>query len=145
MRHVIFQLGRERYALPLSAVREVVVPAAAYSRVPRAPPAVCGVMNLRGRVVTVVALERLLGLGKNGASGQRVILLDRGRRDLGLLVGEVSGIESLEKVVRAPGRESAAVRGVSRLKGLVVTVLDAEGLDGMVTGLFQSKGRSTTK
>ncbi|MFN7135178.1 MAG: chemotaxis protein CheW, partial [Myxococcales bacterium] len=61
MRHVVFTAASERYALPLAAVREVVVPAT-LSRVPRSPAAVCGIMNLRGRVVTVVDLGVLFGL-----------------------------------------------------------------------------------
>jgi purine-binding chemotaxis protein CheW len=136
VRHVVFRLEKERYALPLAAVREVVVPPQGYSRVPRSPNAVRGVMNLRGRVVTVVELKPLVGLGEASGSGQKIILLDRGRRDLGLLVTDVDGIELIEKVVPSPGPQSAAVRGLARLKGLAVTVLDPDGVDGWVNALF---------
>ena len=44
MRHVIFRLEKEHYALPLAAVREVVVPPAYCSKVPRAPDAIRGVL-----------------------------------------------------------------------------------------------------
>ncbi|XXF77388.1 chemotaxis protein CheW [Myxococcaceae bacterium GXIMD 01537] len=136
MRHVIFRVEKERYGLPLSAVREVVVPPATFSRVPRAPPAITGVMNMRGRVVTVVELRQLLGLPDGPTPPSRVVLLDRGRRDLGLLVSDVDGIEALERVSPAPGKAIPAVRGLARLKGLGVTVLDPEGLDAAVVGLF---------
>ena len=136
MRHVIFRVEKERYGLPLAAVREVVVPPPHFSRVPRAPPAISGVMNLRGRVVTVVELRQLLGLPDGTTPPARVVLLDRGRRDLGLLVTDVDGIEALERVTPAPGKSIPAVRGVARLKGLGVTVLDPEGLDAAVVALF---------
>ncbi|HVE86890.1 MAG TPA: chemotaxis protein CheW [Myxococcales bacterium] len=139
MRHVIFRLEKERYALPLPSVREVVVPPAQWSRVPRAPEAIRGVINLRGRVVTVVELRSLLGVADEGAPSQKIVLLDRGRRDLGLMVTEVEGIEPIERVTPAPGKAVAAVRGVARLKGLAVTVLDPEGVDGAVAGLFGTK------
>jgi purine-binding chemotaxis protein CheW len=139
MRHVVFRLEKERYALPLAAVREVVVPPRGYSLVPRAPPAVRGVMNLRGRVVTVVELAPLMGLGEPKGVGEKFILLDRGRRDLGLLVAEVDGIELIEKVVVPPGPAQSAVRGLARLKGLAVTVLDPDGVDGLVGTLFGAK------
>lgn len=139
MRHVIFRVEKERYALPLSAVREVVVPPDMWSRVPRAPPAVRGVINLRGRVVTVVELARLIGLSEPPTPPQKIVLLDRGRRDLGLLVTDVDGIEEIEKVGPAPGKHTGAVRGVARLKGLAVTVLDPEGVDSAVAGLFNAK------
>ncbi len=136
MRHVIFRVEKERYALPLPAVREVVVPPERFTRVPRAPAAVTGVMNLRGRVVTVVELRHLLGLPDGPTPSGRVLLLDRGRRDLGLLVTDVDGIEEVERVITAPGKTVPAVRGVARLRGQAVTVLEPEGLDSAVVGLF---------
>ncbi|HZH03242.1 MAG TPA: chemotaxis protein CheW [Myxococcaceae bacterium] len=136
MRHVTFRVDRERYALPLAAVREVVVPPALFSRVPCAPASVRGVINLRGRVVTVLELRALLGLKASGAVDAKILLLDRGRRDLAFLVTDVDGVESIEKVSAAPGPSALAVRGVARLKGWAVTVLDPEGLDGAVMSLF---------
>jgi purine-binding chemotaxis protein CheW len=139
VRHVIFRVEKERYALPLASVREVLVLPEIVSRVPRAPAAVRGVINLRGRVVTVVELRALLGLPEVGGQSQKVVLLDRGRRDLGLLVTDVDGIEPIEKVSPAPGQQVAAVRGVARLKGLAVTLLDPEGVDAAVAALFPNK------
>jgi purine-binding chemotaxis protein CheW len=136
VRHVIFRVEKERYGLPLKAVKEVVVPPERFTRVPRAPAAVSGVMNLRGRVVTVVELRQLLGLPEGPSPNGRVLLLERGRRDLGLLVTDVEGIEAVERVNSAPGKSDPAVRGVARLKGQAITVLDPEGLDSAVVGLF---------
>jgi purine-binding chemotaxis protein CheW len=136
MRHVVFRLDKERYALPLSAIREVVVPPTQWTRVPRAPGPVRGIINLRGRVVTVIELRTLLGLAEPTVPSQKIVLLDRGRRDLGLLVSEVDGIESIEKVTTAPGKHDPAIRGVARLKGLAVTVLDPEGVDGTLNASF---------
>jgi purine-binding chemotaxis protein CheW len=136
MRHVIFLVEKERYAIPLPAVREVVVPPDLWSRVPRAPEAIKGVINLRGRVITVVEMRALLGIPWEGGASQKIVLLDRGRRDLGLMVTEVEGIEPIERIAPAPGAAAAAVRGVARLKGQAVTVLDPEGVDSAVAGLF---------
>jgi purine-binding chemotaxis protein CheW len=138
LRHVVFRVEKDHFALPLGSVREVVLPPGGFTRVPRTPPSVRGVMNLRGRVVTVVELGALLGV--SGSSPfQKVVLLDRGRRDVGLLVTEVEGIESIERVAPSSTRAEAAVRGVARLRGQAVTVLDPDGLDGAVMGLFSGK------
>lgn len=136
MRYVVFRLVNERYALPLTAVREVVVTPAQVARVPRAPSLLRGVMNLRGRVVPLIALAELLEAASPAQPFAKVILLDRGRRDLGLLVGEVEGIETFEKVSVAPGRASAAVKGMARVGAVAVTVLDPDGLDSAVAGAF---------
>ncbi len=141
-RHLLFRIEREQYALPLYAVREVVVPAA-LSRVPRSPDAVLGIMNLRGRIVTVVDARVLFALGAPAAAEPapqgKLVILDRGRRDLGLLVGEVEGIVLVGEIAPVAGGGSAvrgvatfAVNGGTRL----ATVLDADALDAQVASLF---------
>jgi len=135
-RHVVFRLGEERYGLALTAVREVVVTPDVFTRVPRAPPAVSGVCNLRGRVVTVVDLQKLLGLTAGQEAATKLLVLDRGRRDLALGVSDVEGIEGLE-VPSTPA--TGLVRGVARLGAVKVQVLDVEELDARVTGLFRGR------
>lgn len=136
MRHVIFFLDRDRYALPLDAVREVVNAPEHFSRVPHAKDSVKGVMTLRGRVVPVVDLGRLLTLSApTPVATGKVVLLELVRRELGLLVTEVEGIERIEKV-GPQGRASRLVRGLARVGPLTVTVLDVEGLDAAVAASF---------
>jgi purine-binding chemotaxis protein CheW len=139
MRHVVFRVDKERYALPLVAIKEVVAAPKDFTRVPRAPAALKGVMNLRGRVVPVVDLRALLSLkGPATQPALRVVLLDRGRRELGLLITDVDGIEAIEKLVSqaAPG---TSVKGLARLGALAVTVLDVDGLDAAVAHAFVTR------
>ena len=138
MRHVLFSVGGERCGLPLQSVREVVLAPQAFTRVPRAPEVVAGVMNLRGRVVLVVKLGGRLGTAAPGTPAtERVLLLDRGRRDLGLLVTAVEGIEPLDRVGPLPGPARTGCRGLGMVRGQqAVTVLDADGLDAAVLALF---------
>jgi purine-binding chemotaxis protein CheW len=144
-RHIVFHVERELFALPLAAVREVVVPGT-LSRVPRSPEAVRGIMNLRGRIVTVIDMRILLGLGVPDAEEAnptgKLVILDRGRRDLGLLVGEVEGIVSIPQVTPAAGG-SKSVLGVATISGSeggsrVITVFDPDALDVQVGDLFGS-------
>ncbi len=135
-RHVVFRVGSERYALPLEAVREVVVPQPPFARVPRCPDAVRGVMNLRGRVVAVVDLAQLVGLPaqKLEPGGSQVLILDHGKRALGLLIAGVVGVEALEGPPEAPGQ--ALVRGVSPSRTGAVTLLATGPLVEQATRLF---------
>ncbi len=135
MRHVLFFLERDRYGLPLDAVREIVVSPVRYTRVPRAHAAVKGVMTLRGRVVPVVDLARLLKTKVAPVVEGKVVLLELPRRDLGLLVSDVEGIESIDKV-GPQARPSPLIRGLSRVGALAVTVLDVEGVDAAVAACF---------
>jgi purine-binding chemotaxis protein CheW len=106
-RGIVFKVGTTRLVLPLSALREVVIPPSRLSRVPRAPAALLGIMNLRGRVLAVVdllhALPPSLGArpaGTVGAPGDdlatgRLLIFERDRREVGLLVASVEGIGPL--------------------------------------------------
>jgi purine-binding chemotaxis protein CheW len=137
---VLFRLEKDRYALPLSSIREVVVAPGSFTRVPRSPKAMKGVMNLRGRVVPVVDLRELLEVAPGPTEGPGlVVLLDRGRRELGLLISEVDGIESFEKVGPPAPKASMAVRGLARLGAIPVTVLDPDALDATVARAFTTK------
>lgn len=136
MRHVVFRLASERFALPLGAVREVVLPQPPFSRVPRASDAVRGVMNLRGRVVAVVDLASLLGLAPqalSAAEGHVLVLDQRGRRNLGLLIGGVLGVEPLAPPEGAP---PGLVRGVVEGRAGAVTLLGPDALVQQAEELF---------
>ncbi len=138
MRHVLFRLGRERFALPLEAVREVVLPQPPFSRVPRASEAVRGVMNLRGRVVAVVDLATLVGLAPQvlEPSAGQVIVLDHARRALGLLIGGVLGVEPL---AQEGGAGDGLVRGVAMARAGAVTVLGADAVASEALRLFGAR------
>ncbi len=138
MRHVVFRVASERYALPLAAVREVVVPQPPFARVPRSSEAVRGVMNLRGRVIAVVDLAALVGLPAQPlepAAGH-VLILDRGKRALGFLIGAVLGVETIVPSPDAPG---GLVRGVAPAAGGAVTLLGADALTGEAERLFGAR------
>ncbi len=138
MRHVVFRVANERFALPLDAVREVVPPQPPFARVPRSSEAVRGVMNLRGRVVAVVDLAALVGLAPQrleAGTGQ-VLILDHGKRVLGFLIGGVVGVEPIAPQTDAgPG----AVRGVAAGSHGAVTLLEADALAAHAESLFGAR------
>lgn len=89
-----FRIADRRFALDAARVAEVVrLPAV--TRVPHGPPSLLGVTSLRGRVLPVIALERLLGVDLGNVSAQRLIVL-RGGEPLGLAVEAVTGLEAGE-------------------------------------------------
>jgi purine-binding chemotaxis protein CheW len=135
LRHVLFRLGGERFGLPLGAVREVVVPQPPFARVPRVSDAVRGVMNLRGRVVAVVDLAELMGLAPQPLEAGRghVLILDHGKRALGLLVGGVLGVEAVPPPEAGGGE---LVRGLTSASFGAVTLLGPEALQDEAVRLF---------
>ncbi|MBW1874699.1 MAG: CheW domain-containing protein, partial [Deltaproteobacteria bacterium] len=53
--------GNEAYGFPLSAVREILMPPP-LTEVPRAPGHILGVVTVRGQIITLVDLPKLLHL-----------------------------------------------------------------------------------
>src|SRR5918994_983290 len=84
------QVGDERFALPASDVAEVIRPPAV-TRVPLGPSSLLGVANLRGAVMPVVSLHRLLGGEAGPSSNARVVVIDRGT-PVGLLIDRVTSL-----------------------------------------------------
>jgi len=134
-RMILFRSGGERFALPLEAVREVVVPQPPFARVPRSGAAVRGAMNLRGRVVALVELAPLVGLAADVRTPPQghVVVLDRGTRGLGFLVGAVLGVDD---VPPPTGEARAPILGVADVHGAAVSVLDPDALEEKASALF---------
>jgi len=88
--------GSEAYGVPLSAVREILVPPP-LTEVPRAAEHLLGVISVRGEIITVVDLPRLLHLDvrQQGPYG-RVLLVDNGEELIGVAVDSVIQVYRLE-------------------------------------------------
>ena len=70
-----FELGRERYALDVRQVAEV-LPLLAITPIPQAPAAVAGVMNFRGAPVPVIDVSQLtLGRPAERRLSTRIVLV----------------------------------------------------------------------
>ena len=131
-RWVGFSVAGQSYAIDIRHVQEVLA-SAEIETVPGAPPAVLGVINLRGRIVTVVDLGRCLGFpGKAATAACTVVIADTVEGLLGLRVDGVAEVcavaeGAIRPVPSTQGREpDPLVRGMVRRSGPMLTLLDAE-------------------
>src|ERR1700743_2555182 len=62
--YVTAVIGGQLFGLPISRVQDVFMPER-LTRVPLAPGEIAGVLNLRGRIFTVIDMRPRLGLPKN--------------------------------------------------------------------------------
>jgi len=92
-----FDVATERYALPLSCVREIVrVPPV--TEVPRSADTVLGIISVRGTVTTVIDLRRKLRVPAEAISVQsRILILEGGNERIGLLVDAVLQVYRLRE------------------------------------------------
>ena len=114
-----FELAAETYALPLDAVREILMPQP-ITGVPRSGADVLGIISVRGRVTTVLDLRRRLRLtGTTDPTLSRVLLVDSGIEVIGLVVDRVFqvyrlGIDEVELATTIGGDTADYVMGIGR-------------------------------
>ena len=96
----------------------------------RAPPEVRGVVNMRGRIVTIIDVRQKLGFPEAADGPALVIIVPHRDELLGLLVDDVDDIVSAEAGAIAPapdnleGVERELFCGVLKLDQTLVAILD---------------------
>ena len=129
--HIVgFRIGKETFGVPIALVHEIVrVPE--ITAVPDAPACVEGVINLRGRIISVVDLRKRFGEKE----------IARGKKNR-ILVAEVEGklvglvVDSASEVLKIPATEIDKppqvyeenelnyVTGVGKLNGRLIILVD---------------------
>ncbi|SMG35304.1 chemotaxis protein CheW [Dethiosulfovibrio salsuginis] len=82
---VTFRLGQELYGISSELVGEV-FPAREITPLPAVPDFIVGVVNLRGKIVSVNDLKAILDLPKSSAPDRFILVLRSPSMEIGLLV-----------------------------------------------------------
>jgi purine-binding chemotaxis protein CheW len=106
--YLTFHLANEEYAVGILQVKEI-IPCGALTKVPQTPPAIRGVINLRGSVVPVVDLAVKFGLAASAVTTRTCIVivevnLDGEQTIMGIMVDSVSQVIefSADDILPAP-------------------------------------------
>lgn len=92
---LVFLLARERYAIPIHDIA-LIIEDRPLTPVPNAPPFFVGILTLRGKIVNVIDVAVRLGIRRAARpQGRKIVILDLGADQFGLLV---DGIEPLAEV-----------------------------------------------
>ena len=130
--YVTTMIGGQLFGLPISRVQDVFMPER-LTRVPLSSAEIAGVLNLRGRIVTVIDMRARLGLSKNddGKSPMAVGVDLRGE-SYGLLIDSIGEVLKLAddsrevNPVNLDPRMAKMSAGVHRLDGHLMVVLDVD-------------------
>ncbi|WP_369982772.1 chemotaxis protein CheW [Thalassolituus sp.] len=89
--YVTFKVGDELFAVEMNPVQEIIrVPDVV--RVPLAPPSLCGLANLRGKVLPILSLRYLFGIpDAESDEATRAVVIDVGQ-PLGFVVDRVASV-----------------------------------------------------
>ncbi|RKP46456.1 chemotaxis protein CheW [Trinickia fusca] len=91
-----FKLAQEHYAIETTWVREVLV-LRDLVPMPSTPAFVLGVVNVRGKIISVLDIKTFFELPEKGLTDlNRVILLSDGAMEFGLLADVIEGVRFIE-------------------------------------------------
>ncbi|HEY7354401.1 MAG TPA: chemotaxis protein CheW [Terriglobales bacterium] len=129
--HIVgFQVGRETYGVPITSLHEIVrVPE--ITAVPDAPAFMEGVINLRGKIVSVMDLRKRLGEKKFTPSRRnRILVVEHHGRLSGLIVDSASEVLKIPSSDVEPSPTTSqegslnCVTGLGKYKGRLIVLLD---------------------
>src|SRR5579863_5881824 len=133
--HIVgFQIGRETYGVPIASLHEIVrVPE--ITAVPDAPDYLEGVINLRGKIVSVMDLRKRFGQKQAALKRQnRILVVEHAGRLAGLIVDSASEVLKIpaEAVEPPPAAFQDGglncVTGLGKVSGRLVVLLDMSKL-----------------
>src|SRR5205085_5283572 len=125
-----FRIGKETFGVPIALVHEIVrVPE--ITSVPDAPDYIEGVINLRGKIVSVIDLRKRFGQKKVALARQRrILVVEHKGRLSGLIVDSASEVLKIPETDVEPApqvfREGRlnCVTGLGKYKGRLIVLLD---------------------
>jgi purine-binding chemotaxis protein CheW len=131
--HIVgFRVGRETYGVPITSLREIVrVPE--ITAVPDAPDYLEGIINLRGRIISVVDLRKRFGEAATEINRHsRILVVEHRGRLAGMIVDSASEVLKIpeSEIEPAPAmmREGGldCVTGLGKYQGRLILLLDIE-------------------
>ena len=125
-------IGGQLFGLPISRVQDVFMPERV-TRVPLSSAEIAGVLNLRGRIVTVIDMRARLGLARaDDGKPPMAVGVDLRGESYGLLIDQIGEVLRLQEASREENpvnldpRMAKFAGGVHRLDGQLMVILDVD-------------------
>ena len=143
---VSFTVGQSEFALPITAIQEV-IKYVAPTKLPSAPSSISGIINLRGRVTPLLRLRRMLGIaeGKDTVREKFIVVCSHGGLQVGLMVDAVVTMyralgEDIEWGLESHvGVDARHLAGLLKKDERLISILSIESL---TKGVLRSQGGS---
>jgi len=130
-KYVVFQLGSEKYGLPIECV-ERILPTQDVTRLPKTPKMFLGVFEMRGSTVPTIDARIRFDMPESEAHNFVVVLTEHGR--CALSVDNVDGIVTLdesnieENTEMFDSKQDDFIRGIGKDEETLLVLLDPDGI-----------------
>ena len=126
---VVFSLGDEEYALPITQVQEII----RYTE-PRAVASeaawIKGVISLRGKIVPVCELAARLGLHAEVTPNAKIVIVETAGATAGVIVDEVQEVLTVDssQLDSVPAAGTEFIDAIAKIDDRLVIMLNPEGI-----------------
>ncbi|GBQ49175.1 chemotaxis signal transduction protein CheW [Acetobacter ghanensis DSM 18895] len=133
---IVFAVGEQEYCIPILSVREI----RGFEKttaLPFAPHYVCGAINLRGIILTVIDLAVYLNVEPQADNPRRVVIIVESRNGTvcGLLVDRVIDMADVNlEDIQAVAEEDSSLSGLVMIADRMIGVLRLEVVVGQLVG-----------
>jgi purine-binding chemotaxis protein CheW len=132
---VVFTIGNEEFGVDIGRVLEI-IKMTEITIVPDVPEYVNGIINLRGKIVTVIDLKKKLRMGERKETADtRIMIVDVHENTLGMIVDSVKEVLRLNKKLVNPTPKDLAtkihddfIQGVGNFDKRLIILLNLEGV-----------------
>lgn len=126
MQIIVFSLNEKHYAITTDRVEEISkqIPS---TKVPNAPDWVEGLINLRGNVVTLLNLSKLLQQ-TDSVCYNNIIIINNESEKIGLMVKDVVQVMDIDdnEIQKLNDNESDEILGILKVTNMVINIIDLE-------------------
>jgi purine-binding chemotaxis protein CheW len=132
LQFVIFRLVREWYGVEITKVKEV-IRVGKITYLPSSPEHIVGIVSLRGNILSVTDLKRILNLPHEDLTEKtRIIAIESGIMETGFLVDEV--VESIEvpvtkievPLLTIPAEGAKYIEGQCKVNDKLIALINVE-------------------
>jgi purine-binding chemotaxis protein CheW len=126
---VVFSLGEEEYALPITQVQEII----RYAE-PRAVASdeawIKGVISLRGKIIPVCDLAARLGLAGERVETAKIVIVETAGGTAGVIVDDVEEVLTLDgtQLDAVPAAGTDFIDGIAKIGDRLVVLLNPDGI-----------------
>lgn len=120
---VEFLLAAEHYGIDSQFVQEVTI-LRDFTAIPHTPSFVLGIINVRGKIISVLDIKSFLNLPAKGITElNKLIVIKDGQREVGILADEVVGVQRVETGQILPLPLTMGSEGTEFLRGVLANGL----------------------
>jgi purine-binding chemotaxis protein CheW len=127
---VVFSLGEEEYALPITQVHEIIRFTEPRS-VASSDPSVRGVISLRGKILPVYDLATRLGVQHAKVSEAKIVIIETAQEMAGVIVDDVEEVITIDGDQLEPAPTGGrGIDAIAKIGDRLVVLLDPDGIVG---------------